>query len=234
LSRIDDLLDQLKGAINFSKIDLRSGYHQIRIKTSVIPKTAFRTRYGHCEFLVMPFRVTNAPSIFMDYMNHIFHSYLDNFVLIFIDDILNYSRSLEEHEEHLRIMLQILREKKLFAKYSKCEFWMSKVKFLDHVISKEGVMVDPSKVEAVLNWSSPKNVTEVRSFLRLAGYYRKFIKSFSQIDSPLTHLTRKGSPFTWNQECELSFEELKTRLTIAPVLTIPDLTREYQVFCDAS
>src|SRR4051812_28990007 len=151
LPRIDDLLDQLKGACVFSKIDLRSGYHQIRVKNSDVSKTAFRTRYGHYEFLVMPFGVTNAPAVFMDYMNRVFQPYLDRFVVIFIDDILIYSKTVDEHMEHLRIVLSVLREKQLFAKLSKCEFWMSEVKFLGHVISGGGVAVDPSKVEAVIN-----------------------------------------------------------------------------------
>lgn len=234
IPRIDDLLDQLGGATVFSKIDLRSGYYQIRIKSEDVQKTAFRTRYGHYEFLVMPFGVTNAPAVFMDYMNRIFRPYLDKFVVIFIDDILIYSRNFEEHELHLKIVLQILRDKKLFVKLSKCEFWLSEVKFLGHVISQGGVTVDPSKVETVLNWTQPKNVTEVRSFLGMAGYYRRFIRKFSQIALPLTRLTRKDNPFVWDEDCEKSFQELKTRLTTAPILVIPDSTLGFEVYCDAS
>ena len=170
LPRIDDLMDQLRGAAVFSKIDLRSGYHQIRVRTEDIPKTAFRTRYGHFEYLVMPFGVTNAPAVFMDYMNRIFHPYLDKFVIVFIDDILIYSKNHEEHAEHLRIVLEILREKQLYAKLSKCEFWLEQVKFLGHVISPEGVAVDPSKVEAVLEWERLTIIIEIQSFLGLAGY----------------------------------------------------------------
>ncbi|KAK2403898.1 putative mitochondrial protein [Trifolium repens] len=234
LPRIDDLLDQLRGATIFSKIDLRSGYHQIRIKSSDVSKTAFRTRYGHYEFLVMPFGLTNAPAIFMDYMNRIFQPYLDKFVVIFIDDILIYSKDSEEHAEHLRIVLEVLREKQLYAKFSKCEFWLSEVKFLGHVISQGGVSVDPSKMEAVLNWERPRSVTEVRSFLSLAGYYRRFILGFSEIAFPLTRLTRKGAAFDWDAACEWSFTTLKEKLTSAPVLVIPDPTRKYVVYCDAS
>ncbi|XP_050886811.1 uncharacterized protein LOC127092070 [Lathyrus oleraceus] len=167
LPRIDDLMDQLVGASVFSKIDLRSGYHQIRVKTEDIQKTAFRTRYGHYEYSVMPFGVTNAPGVFMEYMNRIFHPYLDQFVVVFIDDILVYSKSEEEHVEHLRVVLGVLREKKLFAKLSKCEFWLEEVSFLGHVISRGGVAVDPSKIEAVSRWEAPKSVSEIKSFLGL-------------------------------------------------------------------
>ena len=149
LPRIDDLFDQLKGASVFSKIDLRSGYHQLKIKESDVPKSAFRTRYGHYEFLAMPFGLTNAPAAFMDLMNRVFKEYLDKFIIVFIDDILIYSKTQKEHEEHLRIALQTLRNHQLYAKFSKCEFWLDKVQFLGHVISKDGVSVDPSKIEAV-------------------------------------------------------------------------------------
>ncbi|GAU47914.1 hypothetical protein TSUD_404670, partial [Trifolium subterraneum] len=223
-----------RGATIFSKIDLRSGYHQIRIRTSDVSKTAFRTRYGHYEFLVMPFGLTNAPAVFMDYMNRIFQPYLDKFVVIFIDDILIYSKDPQEHAEHLRIVLNILREKQLYAKFSKCEFWLSEVKFLGHVISQGGVSVDPSKVEAVLNWERPRTVSEVRSFLGLAGYYRRFILGFSEIALPLTWLTRKGAAFVWDEFCENSFNLLKQKLTSAPVLVIPDPDKKYVVYCDAS
>uniref|UniRef100_UPI0035D035F9 reverse transcriptase family protein n=1 Tax=Bartonella sp. AC142YNZD TaxID=3243448 RepID=UPI0035D035F9 len=152
LPRIDDLFDQLKGSRYFSKIDLRSGYHQLRIRAEDVAKTAFRTRYGHYEFLVMPFGLTNAPAAFMDLMNRIFSPYLDQFVVTFIDDILIYSRKKEEHKENLIIVLQTLREHQMFAKLSKCEFWLSEVRFLGHVVSSEGISVDPSKIEAVLNW----------------------------------------------------------------------------------
>ncbi|GJU90583.1 putative reverse transcriptase domain-containing protein [Tanacetum coccineum] len=174
LPRIDDLFDQLQGAKHFSKIDLRSGYHQLRVKEQDISKTAFRTRYGHYEFLVMPFGLTNAPAVFMDLMNRVFHEFLDKFVIVFIDDILVFSKSKEEHEEHLRTVLQILRQEKLYAKFSKCEFWLSKVAFLGHIVSAEGITMDPAKVEAITKWPRPTSVTEVRSFLGLAGYYRRF------------------------------------------------------------
>jgi hypothetical protein len=234
LPRIDDLFDQLQGAQVFSKIDLRSGYHQLKIKSEDIPKTAFRTRYGHYEFLVMSFGLTNAPAVFMDLMNMVFHEYLNRFVIVFIDDILVYSKSLEEHEDHLRIVLQILRDKKLYAKLKKCEFWLNQVVFLGHVVSKDGITVDPSKIEAVVSWDRPTNVSEVRSFLGLAGYYRRFVEGFSRIAAPLTHLTRKNAKFEWKEECEKSFQELKQRLVTAPVLTIPSSSGGFVIYSDAS
>ena len=159
------------------------------MKEEDIPKTAFRTRYGHYEYLVMPFGVTNAPAVFMDYMNRIFHPFLDQFVVVFIDDILIYSKSREEHEEHLRQVLQILREKQLYANLSKCEFWLEEVNFLGHVITKDGIAVDPAKTEAMLAWEQPKTVTDIRSFVGLADYYKRFIEGFSKIVAPLMRLT---------------------------------------------
>jgi hypothetical protein len=234
LPRIEDLFDQLRDAKVFSKIDLRSGYYQLRIKEGDVPKTAFRTRYGHYQFLVMPFGLTNAPAVFMDLMNRVFHPYLDKFVVVFIDDVLIYSPTPEEHDEHLRIVMRVLKEKQLYAKLSKCEFWLDKVVFLGHVISAEGIMVDPKKVEAILQWEFPKNVTEVRSFLGLAGYYRRFIKDFSMIALPMTKLMKKGVAFEWNEDCQKSFEELKVCLTTAPVLTLPKPGEEYVIYSDAS
>ena len=178
--------------------------------------------------------VTNAPGVFMEYMNRIFHPYLDKFVVVFIDDILIYSKSDEEHAEHLRVVLELLKEKKLYAKLSKCEFWLSEVSFLGHVISKNGIAVDPTKVEAVSQWEAPKNASEIRSFLGLAGYYRKFIEGFSKLALPLTKLTRKGQMFVWDVECEKGFQELKRRLTSAPILILPNPTKSFVVYCDAS
>ncbi|GJS36488.1 putative reverse transcriptase domain-containing protein [Tanacetum coccineum] len=180
LPRIDDLFDQLQGACCFSKIDLRSGYHQLRVREEDIPKTAFRTRYGHFEFTVMPFGLTNAPAIFMDLMNRVCKPYLDKFVIMFIDDILIYSKSEEEHEVHLKTILDLLKKEKLYAKFSKCEFWLQEVQFLGHVVNHDGIHVDPSKVESVKNWMTPESPTEIRSFLGLAGYYRRFIENFSR------------------------------------------------------
>ncbi|CAH9119792.1 unnamed protein product [Cuscuta europaea] len=234
LPRIDDLFDQLKGASTFSKIDLRSGYHQVRIAERDIPKTTFRTRYGHYEFTVMPFGLTNAPTVFMDLMNRVFRPYLDLFVVVFIDDVLVYSRTPSDHEGHLRTVLQTLRGNQLYAKLSKCDFWRDQVAFLGHIITQEGVSVDPSKIEAVIGWPAPTTVTEVRSFLGLAGYYRRFVKDFSKVARPLTNLTKKTTKFLWSSECEEAFQELKQRLTTAPVLTLPSGTEGFEIYSDAS
>ena len=234
LPRIDDLFDQLKGAVHFSKIDLRSGYHQLKIKPEDIPKTAFRTRYGHYEFLVMAFGLTNAPAAFMDLMNRIFKKYLDKFVIVFIDDILIYSRTEEDHAAQLRVVLEILRREKLYAKFSKCEFWLQEVQFLGHVVSSEGIKVDPAKIEAVKSWDRTRTPTEVRSFMGLAGYYRRFVQNFAKIATPLTKLTRKNEKFIWNEKCEESFQELKRRLTTAPVLVLPDDQGNFVIYSDAS
>ncbi|GJS81546.1 putative nucleotidyltransferase, ribonuclease H [Tanacetum coccineum] len=207
LPRIDDLFDQAQGAKYFSKIDLRSGYHQHHVKEQDISKTAFRTRYGHYEFLVMPFGLTNAPAVFMDLMNRIFYEYLDKFIIVFIDDILVYSKSEEEYEQHLRIVLEILRHKKLYAKFSKCEFWLQQVTFLGHIVSVDGITMDPSKVEAITKWPRPTTVTELK---------------------------RKGEKFVWTEEREESFEELKWRLVSAPILTLPSGSGGFQIYSDAS
>ncbi|KAK1670414.1 hypothetical protein QYE76_058573 [Lolium multiflorum] len=231
---INDLFDQLEGASVFSKIDLRSGYFQLKIREHDIPKTTFITRYGSYEYTVMPFGLTNAPSYFMNMMNKVFMEFLDKFVVVFIDDILVYSKSNEEHAKLLRLILEKLREHQLYAKFSKCEFCLSEVGFLGHVISKEGIVVDTSKVAAVTEWEPPKNVGEIRSLLGLAGYYRRFIENFSKIAKPMTELLKKEKKFAWTEACEASFQELKKRLVSAPILCLPDLEKEFQVYCDAS
>ena len=188
LPRIDDLFDQLKGASVFSKIDLRSGYHQLRIKDTDVHKTKFRTWNGHYEFLVMPFGLTNAPVDFMDLMNHVFRPYVDQFVIVFIDDILVYSKDPENHDTHLRVVLETLRKEQLYAKLSKCEFWLNEVFFLGHLVSEEGIRVDPRKIEVIIEWKPSRNVMEVRSFLGLAGYYKRFVKGFSITTALITRL----------------------------------------------
>ena len=234
LPRIDELLDQLRGAKWFSKVDLASGYHQIPIEPTDIQKTAFRTRYGHFEFVVMPFGLTNAPAAFMNMMNGVFREYLDEFVIIFIDDILVYSKTKEDHEKHLRAVLERLREQKLFAKLSKCSFWQKSIGFLGHIVSDKGVSVDPEKIKCIREWPQPRNATEVRSFLGLAGYYRKFVKGFSSVAQPMTQLTGKDVKFAWSDQCEKSFSALKDMLTSAPVLVLPEADQPYVVYTDAS
>ncbi|WVZ81072.1 hypothetical protein U9M48_028496 [Paspalum notatum var. saurae] len=193
------------------------GYHQMKIRPSDIPKTAFITRFGLYEYTVMSFGLTNALAYFMNLMNKVFMEYLDKFVVVFIDDILIYSKTEDEHEEHLRLVLQKLREHKLYAKQSKCEFWLDQVPFLGHIVSKGGIIVDPSKISSVMDWKVPEVVKEVRGFLGLAGYYRRFIESFSKIAKPMTSLLEKGVPFIWTKERQAAFDELKKRLTTAPI-----------------
>ncbi|GJW22025.1 putative reverse transcriptase domain-containing protein [Tanacetum coccineum] len=211
--------------LNKLTIDLRSGYHQLRVHEDDIPKTVFRTRYGHFEFTVMPFGLTYLPAIFMDLMNRVCRSYLDKFVIVFIDDILIYSKTQEEHVEHLRLVLELLKKEKLYAKFSKCEFWLREVQFLGHVINGNGIHVDPSKIEAVKNWKAPRTPTEVRSFLGLAGYYRRFIENFSKIAKSLTILTQKSKTFNWGEEQEYAFQTLKDKLCNAPVLALPNFSK---------
>ncbi|GJR00039.1 putative reverse transcriptase domain-containing protein [Tanacetum coccineum] len=234
LPRIDDLFDQLQGSSIYSKIDLRSGYHQLRVREEDIPKTAFRTRYGHYEFQVMPFGLTNAPAVFMDLMNRVCKPYLDKFVIVFIDDILIYSKSKKEHEEHLRQILKLLKKEELYAKFSKCEFWISRVQFLGHVIDCRGIHVDPAKIESIKDWASPKTPTEIRQFLGLAGYYRRFIEGFSKIAKTMTKLTQKGVKFDWGDKQEAAFQLLKQKLCSAPILALPEGSEDFIAYCDAS
>ncbi|GJQ91438.1 reverse transcriptase domain-containing protein [Tanacetum coccineum] len=234
LPRIDDLFDQLQGSSVYSKIDLRSGYHQLRVREEDIPKTAFRTRYGHYEFQVMPFGLTNAPAVFMDLMNRVCKPYLDKFVIVFIDDILIYSKNKQEHKEHLKIILELLKKEELYAKFSKCEFWIPKVQFLGHVIDSEGIHVDPAKIESIKDWASPKSPTEIRQFLGLAGYYRRFIEGFSKIAKPMTKLTQKKVKFEWGDKQEAAFQLLKQKLCSAPILALPEGSEDFIAYCDAS
>jgi hypothetical protein len=234
LPRIDELFDRLKGAKCFSKIDLRSGYHQVRIHPDDVPKTAFRTRYGHYEFLVLPFGLTNAPATFMHLMQSVFGPHLDSFVIVFLDDILIYSKTNEEHEQHVRSVLELLRKHKLYAKMSKCEFFKSSISFLGHVVNSDGITMEQDKVKAIREWPPPKSITEVRSFLGLAGYYRRFVKNFSDISAPLTELLQTDVKWEWNDRQQQSFNELKDSISSAPVLVIPDDSLPFVVTTDAS
>jgi hypothetical protein len=182
----------------------------------------------------MSFGLTNAPAYFLNLMNKVFMKFLDKFVVVFIDDILVYSKSKEDHANHLRLVLETLREHQLYAKFSKCEFWLKQVGFLGHVLSAGGVFVDPKKIQSVVDWEASTTQTEVRSFLGLAGYYRKFVEGFSSIARPMTQLLKKDKKIEWTPKCEESFQELKKRLVTAPVLTMPDITKSFDVYCDAS
>src|SRR4051812_19397264 len=217
LPRINDLYDQLAGSSVFSKMDMRLGYHQIKIRNEDIPKMAFTTRYGLYEYTVMSFGLTNAPSNFSCMM-----------------DILIYSKNEEEHAEHLRLVLRKLREHRLYAKFSKCEFLLPEVTYLGHVISAKGIAVNPERFQAVLDWTPPESVKKVRSFLGLASYCRCFVENFSKVAKPLTELLKKEKKFEWTTKCEESFQELKRRLTSAPVLAPPDTKKNFEIFCDAS
>ncbi|GJT99542.1 putative reverse transcriptase domain-containing protein [Tanacetum coccineum] len=208
LPRIDDLFDQLQGSSVYSKIDLRSGYHQLRVREEDIPKTAFRT--------LLPLRISNK------------------FVIVFIDDILIYSKNKKEHKEHLKQILELLKKEELYAKFSKCEFWIPKVQFLGHVIDSEGIHVDPAKIESIKDWTSPKSPTEIRQFLGLAGYYRRFIEGFSKIAKPMTKLTQKKVKFEWGDKQEAAFQLLKQKLCSAPILALPEGSEDFIAYCDAS
>ncbi len=252
LPRVDELLDRLHGAKYFTKLDLRSGYHQVRVADEDIEKTAFNTRYGQFEYLVMPFGLTSAPSTFMALMNHILRPYLDKFVVAYLDDVLIFSRTLDEHRQHVRTVLDKFREHKLYAKKSKCEFFRREVKFLGFIVGADGVKVDPEKVEAVRNWPVPKSVTDVRSFLGFVGFYRKFIQDHSKIVAPMSDLTKtatgpnaviapavagkkaKHGAFVWTPQAQVAFETIRDALCAAPVLALPDPTKPYVVVTDAS
>ena len=230
----EELFDRLGNARVFSKIDLRSGYWQIPVRTGDVHKTAFKTRWGLYEFLVMPFGVTNAPAQFMGMMNHLLRDYLDIFVLVFLDDILIYSANIEEHAEHLRKVLSILRKYRLFAKMSKCEFATETVEFLGQQISKGGMTPTEAKVKAIRDWATPTNVHEVRSFLGFANYYKRFIRNYADIASPLTDLTKKGVPWQWGPYQRRAFHDLKEAYCQAPILIFPDPKLPYTVITDAS
>ena len=229
-----DMLDELHGSIIFSKIDLKSGYHQIRMREGDEWKTAFKTKYGLYEWLVMPFGLTNAPSTFMRLMNHVLKDLIGKFVVVYFDDILVYSKNLNEHLEHLRAVLDILRKEKLYANLKKCSFCLDRIVFLGFVVSAQGVEVDEEKVSAIKNWPTPKSVSEVRSFHGFASFYRWFVKDFSTIAAPLTEVIKKSGIFKWDKEQVNAFNLLKDKLCKAPILALPNFANIFEIECDAS
>ena len=234
LPKVDELMDRLHGAQYFTKIDLSSGYHQIRVRESDIHKTAFVSRYGSFEYLVMPFGLCNAPATFQRVMNTILREGMDKYVLVFLDDILIYSRTLEEHIQHIRAVLGRLRSEKMYGRLFKCDFFRTEVEYLGFDVGATGIKPSLSKVQAILEWPVPTSVTDVRSFLGLCSFYRKFIRWFSEIAAPLTDLTKKDQKFVWNDDADKAFNRLKTAMVTAPVLQLPDFDREFTVTTDAS
>lgn len=234
LPRIDEMFEQLHGSKFFSKLDLASGYHQIRMHEDSIEKTAFKTRYGHYEFTVMPFGLTNAPATFQHVMNTVLAPYLDRFVLVYLDDILIYSKSYEEHLEHLRKVLLALRENKFYCKRSKCLFCTQEVEYLGHLLTPDGVLVDPKKVAAILDWPTPTNVSQLRGFLGLVQYYDSFVDHFAEVAFPLTELLKKDVPWVWEELQNQAFLEIKRLVSSPPCLLMPDLNKPFVVHVDAS
>ena len=234
LPRIDELLNRLSGARYFSKLDLQSGYHQIRIKDADIHKTAFRTRYGSFEWLVLPFGLTNAPSTFMAMMQDILRDHLDKYCISLLDDIMIYSNTLEEHEQHLRRIMDTLREHKLYVKQSKCELFKTSIEFLGFTINRDGLAMSSDKVSAILEWPTPTCAKHIKSFLGLAGFYRQFVKMFSSVTAPLTELLHNDIPFVWSNECEAAFNQLKKQIADQPTLILPRENVPFVVQTDAS
>lgn len=235
LPRIDDTLDRLAGSKYFTALDLASGYHQLLIAPEDVPKTAFHTPLGHFEWLVLPFGLTNAPATFQATMNRIFGPYLNKFVTVYLDDILIFSRTAEEHAKHLRLVLSLLRQHKLHAKLSKCEFWRSEVQYLGHIVSAEGIRMDPKKVEQIKKWPLPRDLAELRSFVGLANYFRRFIAGFASLATPLTNLfSLSRLPNEWPPQALRAFEQIKERLSTDVLLRYPDFSKPFEVMSDAS
>jgi hypothetical protein len=231
--RIDELIDELHGAVFFTKTDLQSGYHQINIREQNIEKTALRCHFGHFEFLVMPFGLTNAPATFQSCMNRIFKGELRKYLLVFFNDILIYNRTWDEHLAHLEEVLDIMQAQSLYAKESKCEFGMRELLYLGYISSEQGVQVHQEKIRVILDWTTPKNLTELRGFFGLCSYYKRFVRGFPQLGTPLTYLTKKGA-FQWIEEPKQTFEKMKEVLSTCPVLALPDFSQPFFLECDAS
>jgi hypothetical protein len=233
IPRIDELLDELHGVVYFTKIVLHSGYHQIKMREEDISKTAFRCHYGHYEFLVMPFGLTNAPATFQSCMNHVFNKQLRKHLLVFFYDLFIYSKTWEEHLWHVDQILSIMEEQSLYAKESKCEFGMTEVLYLGHIIGAKGLQVHQEKIKAIMEWPTPKILTELRGFLGICTYYGKFVKGFSQLCAPLTDLTKKGA-FKWNEEAQMTMDKMKKVMGTCAVLALPYFNLPFTLECDAS
>ncbi|MCO5575734.1 hypothetical protein L7F22_029537 [Adiantum nelumboides] len=229
--RVEDLFDKLQGSTYFSRIDLKSGYHQIRIVDEDIVKTAFRTTFGLYEYLVMPFGLTNAPATFNRMMERMFRPHR-NFTGVFFDVII-YSKTIEEHKEHLKVIFQALRDNKLYVNQKKSEFFLQEIQYLGHIISKNGIRMDPAKLEVIKDWPNLRNLHEVRSFIGMCAYYRRFIEKFSLIAGPLHDLTKKNIKYVWTEKRQQAFDTLKQKLISQPVLALPDLSKPFEVQCDA-
>ena len=234
LPLLSSTFEPLAKARVFTKLDLRNAYHLVRIRDGDEWKTAFNTHLGHFEYLVMPFGLTNAPAVFQNLVNDLLRDMINKFVVVYLDDILVYSQSPEEHILHVRAVLQRLLENRLFVKAEKCAFHSPSVEFLGHIIESGSVKADPRKVTAVTNWETPADRTQLRRFLGFSNFYRKFIKDFSQVAAPLNALTSPAVPFVWSPEAEAAFGKLKTLFTTAPVLTMPDPSRQFLLEVDAS
>ena len=233
IPRLDDMLDELYGLCIFTKIDLKSGYHQIRMKEGDEWKTTFKTKYELYEWLVMPFGLTNAPSTFMRIMNHALRAFIGKFVVVYFDDILVYSKNLDEHINHLHFVLAVLRKEKLYANLEKCSFCMDKVVFLGYVVSAKGIKVDAENVKAIKEWPTPNSVTEVRSFHGLASFYYRFVRDFSTLAAPLTEIVKKFVGFKWGCEQDCAFIKIKERLCGAPLLALPNFSKTFEIECNA-
>jgi hypothetical protein len=234
IPRLDDMLDELSGAILFTKIDLRSGYHQIRMKLGDEWKMAFKTKFGLYEWLVMPFGLTNTPSTFMRLMNEVLWPFIGFFVVVYFDDILIYSKSMEDHLKHLSVVFDVLRAAHLFANMDECIFCTQRVSFLGYVVTPHSIEVDSSKIAAIQEWPTPTTVKQIQSFFVLAGFYRRFVRDFSSIAAPLHELTKKDVTFAWSDSQEVAFRTLKDKLTHAPLLQLPDINKVFELECDAS
>ncbi|WZZ33532.1 hypothetical protein YC2023_016933 [Brassica napus] len=228
------MLDELDGSSVFSKIDLKSGYHQIRMKACDEWKTAFKTKLVLYECVVMPFGLTNSPSTFMRLMNHILRSFIGHFVAVYFDDILIYRKNLDDHKMHLKSVLDVLWKEKRFANLGKCSFGTDHVVFLGFVLGANGLRVDEEKIKAIRDWPSPTTVGKVRSLHGLAGFYRRFVQNFSTIAAPLTGVIKKNIGFKWEQAQKKAFQILKGKLTQALLLTLPDFSKTFEIECDAS